>query len=224
MKLFVTYVDFNMVYDLVPHCKLVGILKRLGCGMVMLASLVALYNVTKSVVGGILIASTFEVRQGSLTPCLLFIIFVDKLIKIVKQSCLPDGLLCWLHTLVLMDNTVLLATSRERMIGKIKLSLNFCSRHGMVINGAKTFFFVVVVVSGSDADADPLHRCSSYIYLGSQFTSDGSFSSAVRMDTKTKLTLVLKLVSFIKKNNDVPNVVKKRVFDAALMSALLYGC
>ena len=31
-------------------------------------------------------------------------------------------------------------------------------------------------------------------------------------------------MSFIKKNNDVPFQVKKKVFDAALMSAVLYGC
>ena len=30
--------------------------------------------------------------------------------------------------------------------------------------------------------------------------------------------------SFLHKNNDIPFIVKKRVFDAALMSAILYGC
>ena len=34
---------------------------------------------------------------------------------------------------------------------------------------------------------------------------------------------VLKFVSFIKKNNDVPFRVKQEVFDAALMSSLIYG-
>lgn len=33
-----------------------------------------------------------------------------------------------------------------------------------------------------------------------------------------------KFISFVKKNNDVPFLVKKRVFDACLMSSLLYGC
>ena len=35
---------------------------------------------------------------------------------------------------------------------------------------------------------------------------------------------MLKFVSFLKKNNDIPFVVKRRVFDAALMSSILYGC
>ena len=35
---------------------------------------------------------------------------------------------------------------------------------------------------------------------------------------------VLKFKSFINKNNDVPFIIKKKIFDAALMSAMLYGC
>ena len=49
-------------------------------------------------------------------------------------------------------------------------------------------------------------------------------SSAIKVHAKTKLTHVVKFVSFVKKNNDVPYVVKRRVIAAALMSALLYGC
>ena len=35
---------------------------------------------------------------------------------------------------------------------------------------------------------------------------------------------VLKYVSFFKKNNDIPLIVKRRVLDAAMMSSLPYGC
>ena len=40
----------------------------------------------------------------------------------------------------------------------------------------------------------------------------------------TKMCLVLKCDSVVNKNNDIPFVVKRRVFEAALMSSLLYGC
>lgn len=35
---------------------------------------------------------------------------------------------------------------------------------------------------------------------------------------------VLKFISFIKKINDIPFIVKRGVFEAALMSVLIYGC
>ena len=44
-KLFVVFVDFSQAYDLVPRRKLFEVLKRLGCGAVMLAALVAIYRV-----------------------------------------------------------------------------------------------------------------------------------------------------------------------------------
>ena len=69
-----------------------------------------------------------------------------------------------------------------------------------------------------------MEHCTSYVYLGSPFTSDGSVSSSVSVHAKNKLCHVLKYVSFLTKNNDVPFIVKRRVFDAALMSALMYGC
>ena len=50
LKLYVTFVDFSKAYDLVPRNQLFIILKRLGCGMVMLATLVAMYSMTEAVI------------------------------------------------------------------------------------------------------------------------------------------------------------------------------
>lgn len=49
-------------------------------------------------------------------------------------------------------------------------------------------------------------------------------SSVVKIHAKNKLCHVMKLASSIRKNNDVPFIVKRREFDAVLMSSLLYGC
>ena len=125
-KLFVTFVDFAQAYDLVPRQILFKILQRLGCGGVMLAAIIAMYRITDSILGTVLIPATIGVRQGSPTSCLLFILYVNDFIKLVKESCAPDGFLSWLHLLVMMDGTVLLATSRENMIRKIEVLKHFC--------------------------------------------------------------------------------------------------
>ena len=227
-KLFVTFVDFSQAYDMVPRDIMLRVLRRLGCGAVMLGAIAAMYTVTESVLGTVVFATTMGVRQGSPTSCLLFIIFVNDLIKYVKENCEDDGFLSWLHILVLMDDTVLLATTRERMLYKIGLMKTFCDDYGMKVNEAKTKFFVV---GGSAADLEPVRvagleveRCQQYTYLGATFTADGSVHQAVRTHALAKTAHVAKFVSFIKKNNDVPFQVKKKVFDAALMSAILYGC
>ena len=227
-KLFVTFVDFSKAYDLVPRNVLFNVLKRIGCGKVMLSAIVAMYRVTQCVIGAAVMSATLGVRQGSPTSCFLFVVFVNELIKMMKNACQDDDFLEWLHLLSFMDDTVLLATTRVNMIRKIEILKRFCSEFGMKINQEKTKFFVI---NGSYGDANPIciddwivSSCTSYIYLGSPFTCDGSASSAVKLHAKNKLSHVLKFVNFLRKNNDVPFIVKKRVLDAALMSSLLYGC
>ncbi len=227
-KLFVTFVDFSKAYDRVPRDKLFVILKHTGCGILMLAALVAMYSVTESMIGGTVMTAALGVRQGSPTSCLLFIVFMNELIRMLKRSCESDEFLDWLHTLVLMDDTVLLSTTTEGMINKVTILKTFCSDYGMIISASKTKFFVI---GGSQEEAEPLwvgelviNSCTSYVYLGSPFSSDGSASFALKLHAKNKLCHVLKFVSFVKKNNDVPFIVKRRAFEAALMSSLLYGC
>ena len=70
----------------------------------MLAALIAMCCVTYSILGTVVISATIGVQQGSPASCLLFILYVNDLIKLVKESCAPEGFLSWLH---LMDNTVL---------------------------------------------------------------------------------------------------------------------
>ncbi len=60
--------------------------------------------------------------------------------------------------------------------------------------------------------------------MGSPITDDGSPSKAIRMIANNKMCHTLKSISFVNRNNDVPFVVKNRIFDAAVTSSILYGC
>ena len=192
--------------------------------MVMLSAICGMYNMTESVIGTAVFAVTMGVRQGSPTSCLLFILYVNDLITIIKDNCGDDGFLKWLQILILMDDTVLLSTSRERMLNKLSLMIRFCQDYGMNVNESKTRFFVI---HGTREDNEALHvdglvveRCTQYVYLGSPFTDDGSVSTSVRAHADAKMPHVIKFTSFLRKNGDIPFIVKKRVFDACLMSVV----
>ena len=207
---------------------LFSVLKKLGCGATMLSAIVAMYSVTQSVIGTAIISTIIGVRQGSPTSCFLFIVYVNDLVKLIKNTCESDGFLSWLHLLILMDDTVLLATSKENMTKKVKLLMDFCDKYGMVVNEKKT---KLMVINGSTIDKEPIiikdlsiKHCDLYIYLGSPFTSDGSVSSAVKAHSQEKIAHFYKFILFLGKNGDLPFAIKKRVFDACLLSALLYGC
>ena len=227
-KLFVTFVDFSQAYDCVSRHKLFSLMKSMGCGMVMLGALVAMYKTTQSIIGTALITATIGVRQGSPTSCFLFILYVNEMIRIIKENCMHDGFLTWLHVLVMMDDTVIMSTTRETMLHKVSLLQRFCQTYGMKINQSKTKFFVI---NGSAEDRQSLQvndltidHCTKYVYLGSPFTSDGCTSSSIKEHANIKMCHVLKFVSFLKKNNDVPYSIKRRIFEAAFVSTILYGC
>lgn len=90
-KLFVTFIDFSKAYDLVPRHILIRILTRLRCGLVMLGIICAMYNATESISGTAVFVSTVGVRQCSPTSFLLFIIYVNNSVKLVKDNCNDDG-------------------------------------------------------------------------------------------------------------------------------------
>ena len=65
--------------------------------------------------------------------------------------------------------------------------------------------------------------CQLYVYLGSIFTADGSTNSSLRAHANDKKCHLNKLLIFLAKNRDMPFVVKRKVFEAAFSSAILYG-
>ena len=88
-----TFIDFSKAYDRVPRDKLFRVLQCLRCGSAMSCALVAMYSVTESWVGIAQVSITLGIRQGSPTSCLLFIIFINDLIRIIKEGSEPDGFL-----------------------------------------------------------------------------------------------------------------------------------
>ena len=113
-----------------------------------------MYKSTYSVLNSVAISSSSGVRQGAPTSCLLFVTYVDKMVKMIKDSVQSDGFLGGLHVLMLMDDTVIMATSREKCLKKLEAVLNFCDEYGMMINEKKTKF---LVINATADEKRPLH-------------------------------------------------------------------
>ena len=227
-KLYVTFVDFSKAYDKVPRYALLSLLRTLGCGGVMVAAIATLYADTRFVLGAATILACVGVRQGSPTSCFLFTLYVNGIIRDLKEKCGTDGYLSLLHSLLLMDDTVLLSTTREGCFNKFKILVDFCRRSGMQINQSKTMF---MVINGDEEDRHPIrtgdveiNNCSSYVYLGATFTQDGRLQSTLDKHCKEKQCHLWKFIAFISKNVDFPFWVKRKVFESAFLPAVLYSC
>ena len=146
----------------------------------------------------------------------------------VHRKCPSDGFLKWISSLLLMDDTVLLSTTRERCTKDIKILTDFCNRSGMVSKQSKTNF---MVINGTGEDRAPkrvsdlmVENCTTYTYLGVIFTQYGKVESSVKEHVLSKQKHVTNFAAFVTKNSDFPLWVKRKVLDAAVMSTILYGC
>ena len=152
-KLFMIFVDFSKAYDRVPRDLMLRKRQQLGCGGTMTAAIAAMYRSTRMLLRTTMITSTIGVRQGSPTSCLLFTLIVNDLIRNLKEQCAPDSYLGWLHSLMLMDDTIIFASTRERALQKVRILRDFCKRSGMVVNNSKTKF---MVINGKNDDYSPI--------------------------------------------------------------------
>ena len=225
-KLWVVFVDFSKAYDRVPRLTLLEELKKAGCGQLFLLTVKAMYRCTKFALKSALINVSMGVKQGAPLSCLLFVFYMD--IMITKINTFGnDGFLNGLNAILLMDDTAIVATSMDACVAKVALLLDYCDSYGMQINTDKTRF---MVINGSSADREPLpchdiviKYSQCYWYLGSPITDDAKMASVMRQHVSAKSKHVLKFISFLQKNSDMPFQFKKKVAEACIVSALLYG-
>jgi len=135
-----------------------------------------------------------------------------------------DDFLGDMHSLLLMDDTTILATSRQAMIEKLALLSQCADRIGMQIHPEKSQYIVV-----NSADTSPfffddrkVRHTASYTYLGTP-PSNKPVQQHVIDHIATKQKHVSKYLAFLYKNSDAPFCVKKKVLDSALTSSILYS-
>ena len=89
----------------------------------------------------VIVDVTVGVRQGAPSSCLISIIYIDKLVRMLKKKTLgKGGFLGRLHTVTITDDAVVLATSRKICLRKFQVECNIGSESGMAISRKKTVF------------------------------------------------------------------------------------
>ena len=221
--LYVVFIDYVKAFDKVDRTKLLNMLANKGCGSKFLDALGRTLQDTKSRIGKAEFISSKGVRQGGVTSTSLFTFYIDTTIQALRQVG-PDDFLGNLHSILLMDDTVVLATSRSMMNKKLEILAKTAENIGMLIHPNKSKFMVC-----NKIDKEPfvlgnvtVAHTDSYVYLGTPITV-GSISSQIALHIKNKEAHLRKFTSFLTKNKDAPFKVKKLVLTAALNSALLYG-
>ena len=196
----------------------------------MLSAIKAMYKSTKHVFKSCVINAKRGVKQGGSSSGLLFVIYMDCLTKLIRDAHpQDDGFLGSLHSLMLMDDTAILASSRAVMKKRIEGLIDFCRKYEMVINEGKT---KLMVINGNKDDRMEIitsngiviRHTDTYVYLGSPISESGSMKNDLDLHAAQNFKHLNKLTLFCVKNDEMPYGYKKKVFDAVLTSKLMYGC
>ena len=129
------------------------------------------------------------------------------------------------HTLLLMDDTVIFATTRAAMKQKLSLLVEAINVLQMEVHPSKSKY---MTVNATDTipfirDNFKITHTNEYTYLGATISAN-SVTKHIALHVTDKMPHVWKFFSFLRKNQDSPFWVKKQVWESCVTSALLYSC
>ena len=224
VPLYIAFIDYVKAYDRVDRNKLLQLLCQKGVGNRFLQALGCSLQRTRSVIG----LETFDyingVKQGGPTSGVLFTFYVNCTIESLKTFGVDGYLQNW-HSLLFMDDTIVLATSRESLMQKLQILLESAKSINMKVHPTKSQYMTIAM---EDIEPIQIQDCTlkmtkEYIYLGANI-SCLPLSEQVANHIRRSQIHLHKFVAFIAKNSTAPYKVKKLVWDSALKGAILYAC
>ena len=131
----------------------------------------------------------------------------------------------YLHCLLLMDDdTVIFASSRDKLEEKLRALKRCTDLLGLVIHPNKSKFISVIANDTEPVKIDDvsINFTTEYTYLETKI-SNSTCAAQARSHVSSKANHILKFNSFLSKNSDAPYSVKKTVMNSAVKSALVYS-
>ena len=234
-KLYIGFFDLSKAFDRVSRYLLLKQLVKLGIGSVMFCTIKSMYSVTRCVLRGFgKISEVFEthtgIKQGASSSVILFIIFLDDIIDVLKEKCIPENILQDLHCLLHADDTLIISTNRETFVHKCNTMIQTLNDKKMLLNYKKSGY---LIINGREndlkcdlkIDSGWLQYKTSQKYLGVIISDTGILKIDLSLFLeKKKKEVNVKLASFLIKHDTAPLSVKLKVVNACVNSALTYGC
>ena len=148
--------------------------------------------------------TTTGVKQDGSSSVKLFTAYIDPTIDAVNALG-PDDWLESMHILLLMDDTVIMATSRAKLQAKLEALKAKADAIGMILRPTKSQFMTVNSVNKEPFLLDDvvINYTESYTYLGAVL-SNTSLVAQISQHMKAKQSHMRKFTSFLMKNSDAP--------------------
>ena len=235
LSLFIGFFDLEKAFDKVSRPLLLMSLIKLGIGSTIFYAIKSMYSTTKCVIkSGRKLSEIFlthsGIKQGAPSSVILFIIFMDNFIDIVRSKCIKEQVIGFLHILLHADDTAVLSTTRFLFIKKCNTLIAAFKQKKVSLNMKKSGFLVINPSNSGDRsdirlDNGWLTYCNTFVYLGAIFSDNGAVSYDVNLHVAQRgKSVYVKLANFMRNNPAAPVTVKRKVLSSCLNASLLYGC
>ncbi|XP_063534978.1 uncharacterized protein LOC134744961 [Cydia strobilella] len=252
VPLYMAFVDLNKAFDTVSRQGLYDVLVRLGCPPTLLSLIRAFHeNMKGTVMFDGDSSAAFDMRRGVRQGCVLaptlFGIFFSALLRAAFDRCdvgvhlhtRKDGKLFNINLLkstrkrydvlarelLYADDAALVANSEEELQELINRFSHACRSFSMSVNTKKT----VIMVQGTNIptaialDQVPLQSVDHFCYLGSTTTSNLCNNREIDTRIGRAATTFGKLSKRVWTNNRLTMSTKVHVYQACVLSILLYA-
>ena len=234
-SLYVGLFDLSKTFDKVSRVELLKCLVKMGVGSCMLEALKGMYSCTRCVLknAGKLSDVFFTysgIKQGAPSSVILFIIFMDSVINILKEKCANEFIINSVHCLLHADDTLIMSLDFDNFINKCNVLVESFRRKKLSMNMSKSAYIVInppadFVKVDCQIDGGWLPYQSSVVYLGAVISDTGLVSNDVVLQAQTKYkTISIKLANFITNHMSAPVTVKTKVLNTSVNASILYSC
>ncbi|XP_045503538.1 uncharacterized protein LOC123700381 [Colias croceus] len=250
--LFVAFVDLNKAFDTVSREGLYSALESIGCPPKLLCLIKSFHeNMNGIVVFNGSTSEPFKVcrgvRQGCVLAPTLFGIYFSLMLRAafsddhqgVHLHTRTDGRLfnisllkskkhredLFVDNLLFADDAALLANSPFELQSMIDRFSRACSQFAMTVNTSKTVILSQGTPAGSTVSLNgtPIVEIDRFCYLGSTVSNNLSLDSEIDIRIGKAATMFGKLNEKVWRNKHLTVKTKMIVFQASILSILLYG-
>lgn len=251
--LYMAFVDLTKAFDLVSRQGLFKLLEKIGCPPSLRSMIISFHTNTRSRVScdgtlsdPFLILS--GVKQGCVLAPTLFGIFFSLMLKLAYHQCSEgvylhcrhDGNLfnlprllksktkvskVLLRELLFADDAALVAHSEAELQSLIDKFNNACNAFGLAISIKKTEIMAMNIGSAPTIKIGnhTLNVVSNFTYLGSTMSANVSLDTELDRRIGKAVATMSRLSKRVWKNQLLTLNTKLRVYEACVLSTLLYG-